>query len=462
MTGSATNNAQVLIHGSGNSAKITALALAAANIDVALWPGEATPSTNSSDWNSVLALSPSSRLMLETLGIWAALEHPSAPINDMRVYGSRDIDGAAQLAFGGSNIGHDDNTLNAPLAHIVSLADLGRALSRTLDTAIAAQKINVLSAPIADLEMPVENTAHNKATPVAHLNKATPVAHLKNGSQENFALLVDTQKQTKDHAPKWRLRRADRPLMHDYQAAALVGCVKTTQRHANVAQQIFLPDGPLALLPLPDPHMMALVWSLPRARAEALASLPTNILAHELQVATDDRFGQLHPEKGMATQHLALYLAENYCHEHSVLLGEAAHIIHPLAGQGFNLTLRDAAQLAETLYQSKSLGLPLHDATMLAEYARQRRGAALQMAAATHGLNGLFGNAVFGGTLAPLGRLGLAATRALNEKNPALAEAFSAMANGDAAGDTAGDKASARTSEIMPRLMRGQGFGHIN
>lgn len=449
MTGSATNNAQVLIHGSGNSAKITALALAAANINVALWPGEAIPSANSSDWNSVLALSPSSRLMLETLGVWAALEHPSAPINDMRVYGSRDIDGAAQLAFGGSNTGHDDDTLNAPLAHIVSLADLGRALSRALNTAIAAQKINVLSAPIADLEMPVGNTAHDKAT---------PLAHLADSSQENFALLVDTQKQTKDRAPKWRLRRADRPLMHDYQAAALVGYVKTTQRHANVAQQIFLPDGPLALLPLPDPHMMALVWSLPRARAEALASLPTNILAHELQAATDDRFGQLHPEKGMATQHLALYLAENYCHEHSVLLGEAAHIIHPLAGQGFNLTLRDAAQLAETLYQSKSLGLPLHDATMLAEYATQRRGAALQMAAATHGLNGLFGNAVLGGTLAPLGRLGLAATRALNEKNPALAEAFSAMANGDAAGN----KASARTSEIMPRLMRGQGFGHIN
>ena len=294
---------------------------------------------------------------------------------------------------------------------------------------------------------------------MAPLTKATPVAHLADGSQKNFALLVDTEKQGTDAAPKWRQRRADRPLIYDYKAAALVGCVKSTQRHANVAQQIFLPDGPLALLPLPDPHMMALVWSLPRARAEALASAPTDILAYELQAATDDRFGQLHPDGAMATQKLALFLAENYCHEHSVLLGEAAHIIHPLAGQGFNLTLRDAAQLAETLYQAKSLGLPLHDATMLGEYATQRRSAALQMAAATHGLNALFGHAVLGGTLAPLGRLGLSATRALSEKNPALAEAFGEMANGHMA-----EKKNRKSADAMPipRLMRGRGFGHIN
>lgn len=454
MTRSETFNAPagdlVLIHGSGNSAKLTALALAAANIKVALFANDGQPKAHEA--NSVLALSPSSRLMLEALGVWAALDVPCTPVDDMRVYGDKNIDTAARLAFGASNDNQDNETVsetvNAPLAHIVNLADLGRALGTALAAAIAAKKIDLLSTPIADIGPPAQSNAQSNALQVAHLT---------DGSTQNFALLVDTEKQTKDAAPKWRQRRADRPLVHDYKAAALVGYVKSTQRHANVAQQVFLPDGPLALLPLPDPHMMALVWSLPEARAHALVSAPTNILAHELQAATDDRFGQLIPDGAMAAQKLALFLAENYCHERSVLVGEAAHIIHPLAGQGFNLTLRDAAQLAETLYQAKSLGLPLHDATMLADYAAQRRSAALQMAAATHGLNGLFGNMVLGGTFAPLGRLGLRATRALGEQNPALAKAFGEMANGHMA--EKGNRKSPDATPI-PRLMQGLAFPH--
>ncbi|MGC6534756.1 MAG: FAD-dependent monooxygenase [Parvibaculales bacterium] len=428
----------ILINGSGNSAIVTALALAAAGLPVVLAP-PAAPFQPQDDWQSVLALSPSSRLMLESLGVWQRLDKPTAPVHDMQVYGADKASiGAAELAFAPSpNLGadRDADTDNADtnetvkqaesLADIVSLAALSRALQATLEAALADNELALCADRLVDAELPQAAGQPGQA-------------QLADGTVMPFSLLVDTQRS----APPWRARRAAQPLAHDYHAAALVGRLQSSLPHGQMAQQIFLPTGPLALLPLPDTHQMALVWSLPQARADALARVPAAILSHELQAATQDRFGQLQPVGPLAQQALHLQLAENFVEDGVVLLGEAAHVVHPLAGQGFNLTLRDAAQLADTLYDTQQIGLPFGDATMLGTYASCRRRAASDMATATHGLNGLFK------TLPMLGGFGLTAMAALQERQPKLRRLVQAAADG-----RQGDAA-----EPAPRLLRGRSF----
>ncbi len=422
-------NAPILIAGGGNAARAAALSLAAGGLTVmvepqlAVTPPGATaaePDDRHDDWQSVLALSPAAQAMLQALNVWSHLDLPSSPILDMHVYGrADDVDGGmlpARLGFGTAPKSGADAT---PLAHIVSLAGLGRALHTALSARIAAKRITCLAAPITDFDA------------------ADKTARLADGTAQPVALLVDCYRAT----PAWRGVAAAQDLTADYEAAALVGTLHSSRPHGQMAAQIFLPDGPLALLPLPYKDRLALVWSLPRAKAKALAALGGDILAHELRKATQTRFGDLTPQGDMGVQPLALSLAQEMTGPSYVRLGDAAHVVHPLAGQGFNLSLRDAALLADTLYAARRLGLPLDDATMLAQYEQARRGDAALTAATTHGLA-----ALFSGPMAPLGRLGLAMVGRAAETRPAWRAAFTAQANAGVSADT------------MPRLMQGKGF----
>lgn len=414
----------IIVNGSGNSARAAALSLAAAGFEVRL--AQAAPAALP-DWQSVLALSPAAKRMLETLGVWARLDCPEAPVCDIQVCGTVSAVGdallPARLGFGPDADAADKSTDTdtdkedegrtvAPLAHIVSLAALGRALQAACD---AHEKIAGLPAPIDGFEA------------------ATKTVTLENGDTLSAALLVDTQRT----APAWRQAAAARPLTRDYGAAALVAPLTAGRPHGQMAQQVFLPDGPLALLPRPQPTALALVWSLPAKQAAALAG-DAAALEAALADATENRFGSLALDGPAAVQPLALHLAETYFDGPCVLLGEAAHVVHPLAGQGFNLTLRDAAVLADVLHEGRSLGLPADDAALLTQYQRARRSDAAVMAATTDALAGLFG-----GPLKHVGRAGLALTGALAARQPRLRKIFAAQADGGTA---------------LPRLMRGTDF----
>gem|GEM_PF-116236 len=423
----------VLVHGGGNSAKITALCLAAAGFGVALHD---TPAPELPDWQSVLALSPAARRMLETLEIWQTLDQPSAPITDMQVYArASDVStdtstetstetplSPASLGFGAPKGEGEEIEI---LAHIVSLASLGRALSGALESQIQNGRITRLATPIVDF-----SASETRAT-------------LADGTYIKTELLIDTQKTP----PLWRQKAAARPLRHDYQAGALVGQLRRDRPHANLAQQIFLPSGPLALLPVPSDgaQNVAMVWSLPKARAEALAKVEPDLVAHELQKATEGRLGDFKIEGDLAVQDLQLQLAENFVEGRVVLLGDAAHVVHPLAGQGFNLTLRDASLLADVLYETRQLGLALGDGAMLATYETTRRADAKLTAAATHGLANLFSS-----PLAKLARLGMAITGQSVSRDTRLREQMNAQAN----------SGLSVTEQGLPlaRLMRGERF----
>jgi len=159
---------------------------------------------------------------------------------------------------------------------------------------------------------------------------------------------------------------------HDYAQRAVVAHVRTERPHEHTAWQRFLPDGPLALLPLADGRS-SVVWSLPEARAHEVLALDEAAFCEALGVASDFRLGPVHGSTPRAAFALRLQLAERYQAERFVLLGDAAHAVHPLAGQGVNLGLRDVAELRDTLVAARAAGRDIGATHVLRRYARRRR-----------------------------------------------------------------------------------------
>ncbi len=178
----------------------------------------------------------------------------------------------------------------------------------------------------------------------------------------------------------------------DYGHRALAARLVAERPHANTARQWFRQPDVLALLPFDSPqpeHSYALVWSLPEAQAQALLALDTPAFEQQLQAATGGACGALRLASERASWPLTLARAQAWCGEGWVLLGDAAHVVHPLAGQGLNLGLADVAALASVVSQRepwRSLG----DARLLRRYERQRQAPTVAMGQLTDGLLRLF------------------------------------------------------------------------
>ncbi len=170
---------------------------------------------------------------------------------------------------------------------------------------------------------------------------------------------------------------------------AIICNVETERAHASIARQRFLAAGPLAFLPLPSTHACSIVWTTnPQAAATAVA-MPDAVFADHLATAFDGELGAVHtigPRRAVPLQRLH---AERYAVGRIVLLGDAAHVVHPLAGQGLNLGIMDAAALAEVFGQRSELELKF-PRTALARFERMRRGENLVMLQTTTALNRLF------------------------------------------------------------------------
>ena len=160
----------------------------------------------------------------------------------------------------------------------------------------------------------------------------------------------------------------------DYAQRAVVAHVTTERPHENTAWQRFMRSGPLALLPLGDGRS-SLVWSLPEAEAQRVLALDDQAFLDELGLASDFRLGRMLATTPRAAFPLKLQLAERYQADRFVLLGDAAHAVHPLAGQGVNLGLRDVTELRDTLLAARRAGRDIGAAHVLRRYARRRRSA---------------------------------------------------------------------------------------
>ncbi len=188
-----------------------------------------------------------------------------------------------------------------------------------------------------------------------------------------------------------------------YNQHGLVAVVGKQKANPGVAWQRFLSGGPLAFLPLVDGRS-SIVWTIPTAEAERMLALDTNAFIGELDAASSGWLGQVESVGSRASFPLSMRLSDCYAAQRTVLMGDAAHVVHPLAGQGVNLGFADAAGLTESLIAVRLAGGDIGSASVLHQYDRWRRSESEVMAFGMHALHSLFGIE----SLSPIRRAGMA------------------------------------------------------
>lgn len=195
-----------------------------------------------------------------------------------------------------------------------------------------------------------------------------------------------------DGANSWVRQTLGMPItFKDYDHHALVATINCGQGHQNTAWQVFLKEGPLALLPLFDENKASIVWSTVPEEAERLKALSPLEFSKALTAASDGKLGELSLEGDRFVFPLTMRMSQDFIKGRAILIGDAAHTIHPLAGQGVNLGLLDAAALAQTLTQAFQKDQhQWFDPVTLKSFNRWRKADALEMIAAMEFIKQLF------------------------------------------------------------------------
>lgn len=194
-----------------------------------------------------------------------------------------------------------------------------------------------------------------------------------------------------DGANSFVRKQAGLPItFKDYEHTAIVANIKTDEPHNNVARQAFTPTGPLALLPMVAPNVCSIVWSQTPEQAASLMALDDEAFCNALTAASNSKLGMTVLETKRSAFPLTMRYARQWAKDGVVLIGDAAHTIHPLAGQGANLGMQDALVLAETLISLNASGKDIGLHKNLRSYERSRKTEAMKMIAAMDGFKFLF------------------------------------------------------------------------
>jgi 2-octaprenylphenol hydroxylase len=322
----------------------------------------APPATSADDWDlRVFALSRASQRLLRLCGIWQRL--PESRLNAyerMCVWDARGSPGGpGSLTFDCAEIGEPN------LGFIVE----GRAL-----TSASVQSAGAAGAVLIE-----------GAVQTLRVDEREARIRLEDGRDFAAKLLIAAD----GVASKSRELLGIETAGHVYHQDALVAHVRTAQSHRNTAWQRFLPTGPLAFLPLPDGRS-SIVWSVGREEARHLRSLDAGAFAAALETASAAALGAIELTTPVASFPLQLKVAVDYVRTRAVLLGDAVHAVHPLAGQGLNLGLLDCAALADALAPARGDTQRLGEPRLLRSYERRRKSENLLAATALDALERLF------------------------------------------------------------------------
>jgi 2-octaprenylphenol hydroxylase len=186
-----------------------------------------------------------------------------------------------------------------------------------------------------------------------------------------------------DGANSWLRQQMKMPIIfRDYDHHALVATVHCPQGHQNTAWQVFLPEGPLAFLPLYDDHLCSIVWSTSPAQAKQLLTTDITEFNKQITAASDGKLGAISLQSERGCFPLTMRLVHEFNQSRLILIGDAAHTIHPLAGQGVNLGLLDASCLAQTIAELANSQKDIAHTPTLNKFSRYRKTQAAEMIAA--------------------------------------------------------------------------------
>jgi 2-octaprenyl-6-methoxyphenol hydroxylase len=350
-------SSDIVIIGGGLVGGPLACALAGAGLSVALIDSEKPDATLAASFDgraSAVALAP--QRMLDAIGLWPDIEPWAAPIKHIRV-----SDGASPLF-----LHYDHRDLgDVPFGWIVETRLKG----------IARHKNILFLAPAKLAELQRE--------------PAGVVARLDDGRTVRARLAVAAD----GRASPVREAAAIGVTRWAYGQTAIVCTVAHSLAHGDAAQEHFLPSGPFAILPLTG-QRSSVVWTEKSHLADAILAQDDRAFQTELESRFGTYLGDLTLEGPRFAYPLSLQFANAYTAHRLALIGDAAHGMHPVAGQGMNMGLRDVAALAELLVEAKRLGQDLGDAQILARYGRWRRFDTLLMLGLTDGLVRLFSNEI--------------------------------------------------------------------
>ncbi|MFP1789674.1 FAD-dependent 2-octaprenylphenol hydroxylase [Lonsdalea quercina] len=308
----------------------------------------------------VSAINAASEQLLRRIGVWQTIAAQRiSPYNAMSVW---DRDSFGSISFNGEETGFSH------LGHIIENDVIQQSLWQHAERA----RDITLIAPAA-----LKQVAWGE-------NEA--FITLEDGNMLTARLVVGA-----DGAHSWLRQHADIPLTFwDYGHHALVANIRTQRPHESVARQVFHGDGMLAFLPLSDPHLCSIVWSLPPERAQSLLEAPAATFNSQLAAEFDMRLGLCELESVRQSFPLTARYARSFAAHRLVLMGDAAHTIHPLAGQGVNLGFMDVAELIAELKRLQTQGKDIGHYLYLRRYERRRKYSAAVMLASMQGFRDLF------------------------------------------------------------------------
>jgi len=359
-------DSDILIVGGGLNGPTLALALAQAGFTVTIVDAlpKATRALPGFDGRSY-ALALASQRLLRALGLWQAVAPQAQPMLEIKVTDGRAGEGPAPWMM------HFDHAEieEGPMGYMLEDRFLRVALLEAMDAEKRIRQVN-------------------KARVVAQrVEGGRAIVSLDTGKELAAQLLVGCDGRQSGTAQRAGIRRTG----WSYGQTAVVCAVAHEQPHHGIAHQFFMPAGPLAILPLPE-NRSSIVWSETDTRAAQLMALDDAAFLEALRPAFGSFLGEIALAGQRFSYPLNLTIANSFIGDRLALVGDAAHGMHPIAGQGLNAGLRDVAALADVLAEARQRGEDVASGPVLARYQQWRRFDTASLALATDTFNKLFSN----------------------------------------------------------------------
>lgn len=360
-----TRDADILIAGGGLNGPALALSLAQGGFRVTVVDARPAPARAEAGFDGrAYALAIASVRLLTVIGVWPLVADKAQPMLEIKASDGRAGEGAAPffLHFDAAEIEE------GPVGHMLEDRHLYAAFLQAMQ---AAPGITLLS---------------GETVVAQEVGPSGVTVTLASGRSLTAGLLVGCDGRGSGVAARAGIRRVG----WGYGQTALVTAIRHERDHRGIAHQFFMPTGPLAILPLKGGHLSSIVWSETDATAAAIQALPDAEYLDALRPRFGDFLGEIALAGDRFTYPLSLSLAERFIGPRLALVGDAAHGVHPIAGQGLNLGLRDVAALAEVLILARRRGEDPGSPAALDEYQRWRRFDATALALGMDTVNRVF------------------------------------------------------------------------